>query len=186
MPAFIEEGRRLNEIRKALIYLSIWKSISALYLAPDNGVVVSPGFDNDQDRGNSGVFGYVKDWVVRPTVSLFKLANPFRRDGKTRRIPLHKLYRVVGVEDSALANILLGYQGSTWKLHTKAYLLRRRRQSDDPESVVPSDSEIATFILVAATIDPYIPTVRPRAIKKHKGQLTVKPAAINRSRFDYI
>ena len=115
MPAFIEEGRRLNEIRKALIYLSIWKSIGALYLAPDNGVVVSPGFDNDQDRGNSGVFGYVKDWVVRPTVSLFKLANPFRRDGKTRRIPLHKLYRVVGVEDSALTNILLGYQGSTWK-----------------------------------------------------------------------
>jgi 5-enolpyruvylshikimate-3-phosphate synthase len=90
------------------------------------------------------------------------------------------------VEDSALTNILLGYQGSTWKEHTKAYLLRRRRQSDDPESVVPSDFEIATFILVAATIDPYIPTVRPRAIKKHKSQLTVVPAAINRSRFDYI
>jgi hypothetical protein len=168
MPAFIEEGRRLNEIRKALIYLSIWQSLGAIYLAPDNGVVVSPGFDNDQDRGNSGILGYVKDWVVRPTVSLFKLANSFNRDGKTRRIPLHKLYQVVGVEDSALTNILLGYQGKTWKLHTETYLLRRRRQSDDPESAVPSDSEIATFILVAASVAPYIPKEKPRAIKKHK------------------
>jgi 5-enolpyruvylshikimate-3-phosphate synthase len=78
------------------------------------------------------------------------------------------------------------YRAQVPKLHTKTYLLRRRRQSDDPETVVPSDFEIATFILVAATVDPYIPTVRPRATKKHKGQQSVKPAAINRSRFDYI
>jgi hypothetical protein len=120
--------------------LSIWQSLGAIYLAPDNGVVVSPGFDNDQDNGNSGVLGYIKDWVVRPTVSLFMLANIFKRDGKTRRIPLHKLYQVEGVEDSALTNILLGYQGKSWKLHTETYLLRRRRQLDDPDSAVPSDS----------------------------------------------
>jgi hypothetical protein len=137
-------------------------------LVPDNGLVVSPGFESGQDNGNSGVLGYAKDWVVRPTVSLFKLANVFKRDGKTRRIPLHKLYQVVRVEDSALTNPRLGYQGSTWRIHVETYLLRRRRQSDDPDSVVPSDSEIATFVLVAGTISPYIPKVKPRALKKHK------------------
>ncbi len=48
------------------------------------------------------------------------------------------------------------------------YLLRRRRQLDDPESAVPSDSEIATFVLVAGTVSPYIPKENPCAIKKHK------------------
>ncbi len=77
MPAFIEEGRRLNEIGKVLIYLSIWQSLGAIYLVPDNGVVVSPGFDT--------------------------------------------------------------------------------------ESAVPSDSEIAIFVLVAVTVSPYIPKEKPRA-----------------------
>ncbi len=86
----------------------------------------------------------------------------------TRRIPLHKLYQVVGVEASGRTNILLGYQGNSWKLHAETYLLRRRRQSDDPESAVPSDSEIATFVLVAGTVSPYIPKEKLRAIKKHK------------------
>jgi hypothetical protein len=53
------------------------------------------------------------------------------------------------VEDSARTNILFDYQGSSWRLRTDTYLLRRRRQLDDPESAVPSDSEIATFVLVA-------------------------------------
>jgi hypothetical protein len=168
MPAFIEEEKRLNEIRKALIYLSIWQSLGAVYLAPDNGVVVSTGFDTEPDNSNAGLLGYIKDWVVRPTKSLFKIANVFNRDGKTRRTPLHKLYQVVGVEDSARTNILFGYQGSSWRLHTDTYLLRRRRQLDDPESAVPSDSEIATFVLVAATVSPYIPKEKPRAFKKRK------------------
>ncbi len=170
MPAFIEEERRLNEIRKALIYLSLWQSLGAVYLAPDNGVVVSPGFDTEQDNGNSGLLGYIKDWEVRPTKSLFKIADIFKRDKKTRRVPLHKLYQVVGVENSARTNILFGYQGSAWKLHTETYLLslRRRRQLDDPDSAVPSDSEIATFVLVAGTVSPYIPKEKPRAFKKHK------------------
>ncbi len=168
MPAFIEEEKRLNEIRKALIYLSLWRSLGAVYLAPDNGVVVSTGFDTEPDNSNAGLLGYIKDWVVRPTKSLFKIANIFKRDGKTRRIPLHKLYQVVGAEDFARTNILLGYQGKSWKLHTETYLLRRRRQIDDPDSAVPSDSEIATFVLVAATVSPYIPKEKPRAIKKHK------------------
>ena len=168
MPAFIEEEKRLNEIRKALIYLSLWQSLGAVYLAPDNGVVVSTGFDTEPDNSNAGLLGYIKDWVVRPTKSLFKIANVFNRDGKTRRIPLHKLYQVVGVEASARTNILFGHQGSSWKLHTETYLLRRRRQLDDPESAVPSDPEIATFVLVAGTVSPYIPKEIPRAIKKHK------------------
>jgi hypothetical protein len=168
MPAFIEEEKRLNDIRKALIYLSLWQSVGAVYLAPDNGVVVSTGFDTEPDNANAGLLGYIKDWVVRPTKSLFKLANIFKRDGKTRRIPLHKLYQVVGVEPSARTNILFGYQGSSWRLHTETYLLRRKRQSDDPESAVPSDSEIATFVLVAGTLTPYIPKEKPCAVKKHK------------------
>ncbi len=53
------------------------------------------------------------------------------------------------MEDSARTNILFDYQGSSWRLRTDTYLLRRRRQLDDPESAVPSDSEIATFVLVA-------------------------------------
>jgi hypothetical protein len=169
MPAFIEEEERLNKIRKALIYLSLWQSLGAVYLAPDNGVVVSTGFDTEPDNANAGLLGYIKDWVVRPTKSLFKLASIFKRDGKTRRIPLHKLYQVVGVEPSARTDILFGYQGNSWRLHTDTYLLRRRRQLlDDPESAVPSDPEIATFVLVAATVAPYIPKEIPRAIKKHK------------------
>jgi hypothetical protein len=168
MLAFIEEEKRLNEIRKALIYLSLWQSLGAVYLAPDNGVVVSTGFDTEPDNSNAGLLGYIKDWVVRPTKSLFNIASIFKRDGKTRRIPLHKLYQVVGVEDSARTNILFGYQGSSWRLHTETYLQRRRRQLDDPESAVPSDSEIATFVLVAATISPYIPKEIPRASKKRK------------------
>jgi hypothetical protein len=168
MPAFIEEEKRLNDIRKALIYLSLWQSLGAVYLAPDNGVVVSTGFDTEPDNSNAGLLGYIKDWVVRPTKSLFKIANVFNRDGNTRMIPLHKLYQVVGVEPSARTNILFGYQGSSWRLHTDTYLLRRRRQLDDPESAVPSDSEIATFVLVAGTVSPYIPKEIPRASKKHK------------------
>ncbi len=168
MPAFIEEEKRLNDIRKALIYLSLWQSLGAVYLAPDNGVVVSSGFDTEPDNSNAGLLGYIKDWVVRPTKSLFNIASIFKRDGKTRRIPLHKLYQVVGVEDSARTNILFGYQGSSWRLHTETYLHRRRRQLDDPESAVPSDSEIATFVLVAATISPYTPKEIPRASKKRK------------------
>ncbi len=168
MPVFIEEGKRLNEIRKALIYLSIWQTRGAIYLVPDNGLVVSPGFDSGQDNGNSGSVGYIKNWVLRPTVSLFKLANIFKRDGKTRRIPLHKLYQVVRVEDSALTNSQLVFQGKSWRLHAETYLLRRRRQSDDPCSEVPSDSEIATFVLVVGAISPYIPKKKPRALKKHK------------------
>ena len=73
------------------------------------------------------------------------------------------------MEASARTNILFGYQGNSWRLHTDTYLLRRRRQLlDDPESAVPSDPEIATFVLVAATVAPYIPKEIPRAIKKHK------------------
>jgi hypothetical protein len=168
MPVFIEEDKRLNEIRKSLFYLSIWQTRGAFYLVPDNGLVVSPGFDSGQDNGNPGVLGYIKDLVVRPTVSLFKLANIFKRDGKTRRIPLNKLYQVVRVEDSALTNPQLGFQGRSWRLHTETYLLRRRRQSDDIDSDVPSDFEIATFVLVAGAISPYIPKEKPRALKKHK------------------
>jgi hypothetical protein len=50
MPAFIEEEKRLNDIRKALIYLSLWQPLGAVYLAPDNGVVVSTGFDTEPDN----------------------------------------------------------------------------------------------------------------------------------------
>jgi hypothetical protein len=168
MPVFIDEVKRLNEIRKALIYLSIWQSRGTIYLAPDNGIVVSPGFDSGRDNGNSGSLGYIKDWVVRPTVSLFKLANTFKRNGKTRRIPLHKLYQVMRAGDSSLTDYQLGFQGKSWRLHAETYLLRRSRQSDDPCSDVPSDSEIATFILVAVFISPYIPKEKPCALKKHK------------------
>jgi hypothetical protein len=83
MPAFIEEEKRLNEIRKALIYLSLWQSLGAVYLAPDNGVVVSTEFDTEPDNSNASLLGYIKDWVVRPTKSPFKIANIFKRDGKT-------------------------------------------------------------------------------------------------------
>ena len=168
MPAFIEEEKRLNDIRKALIYLSLWQSVGAVYLAPDNGVVVSTGFDTEPDNANAGLLGYIKDWVVRPTKSLFKLASIFKRDGKTRRIPLHKLYQIVRVEDSTLTDPQLGFQGKSWRLHTETYLSRRQRQSNDIGSIVPSESEVTTFVLVAATISPYTPKEKPRALKKHK------------------
>jgi hypothetical protein len=168
MPVFLEEDKRLDEIKRALVYLSIWQTRGAFYLVPDNGLVSSPGFDFGQDNENPGALGFIKDLVLRPTVSLFRLANISKRDGKTRRIPLHKLYQVVRVEDSALTDPQLGFQGESWRLHTETYLSRRQRQSNDIGSIVPSESEITTFVLVAATISPYTPKEKPRALKKHK------------------
>jgi hypothetical protein len=61
MPVFIEEEKRLNEIGRALIYLSLWQSLGAIYLAPDNGVVVSTGFDTEPD--NRVILG---NYTLRP------------------------------------------------------------------------------------------------------------------------
>ena len=88
MSVFIEEEKRLNDTRKALIYLSLWQSLGAVYLTPDNGVVVSTGFDTEPDNSNAGLLGYIKDWVVRPTKSLFKLANVFSKEtGRPEEFP---------------------------------------------------------------------------------------------------
>ena len=168
MPVFLEEDKRFDEIKRALAYLSIWQTRGAFYLVPDNGVVNSPEFDFEQGNENSGALGFIKDLILRPTVSLFRLANISKRNGKTRRIPLHKLYQIVRVEDSALTDPQLGFQGKSWRLHTETYLSRRQRQSNDIGSIVPSESEVTTFVLVAATISPYIPKEKPRALKKHK------------------
>ena len=168
MPVFLEEDKRLDEIKRALVYLSIWQTRGAFYLVPDNGLVNSPGLNFGQDNDIPGALGFIKDLVFRPTVSLFKLANISKRNGKTRRIPLHKLYQIVRVEDSALTDPQLGFQGKSWRLHTETYLSRRQRHSNDIGSIVPSESEVTTFVLVAATISPYIPKEKPRALKKHK------------------
>ena len=168
MPVFLESDKSFDEIKRALAYLSIWQTRGAFYLVPDNGVVNSPGFDFEQDNENSGALGFIKDLILRPTVSLFRLANISKRNGKTRRIPLHKLYQIVRVEDLSLTDPQLGFQGKSWRLHTEAYLSRRQRQSSDIGSIVPSESEVTTFVLVAATISPYTPKEKPRALKKHK------------------
>ena len=116
------------------------------YQVPTNGVIRSPGTKYGEDKDNYGSIGSVDEWSIRPSSSLLKRSNIFNKGGRIRKTPLSKLYTLVRAEDFNLITSNIGGRRATaWNYYIAEFL-----RLDN--TVVCSDRELATFMLIVARI----------------------------------
>ena len=135
-------------VERALTYLVIWHFKGITYKVPTNGVVRSPGSKTGEDKENFGSLGDTETWFIRPTTGLLKRSNIFNKGGRTRKVPLTKLYTAVRAEDYNLNLVAIrGRPVIPWDYFVKSYFGWGER-----EFATPSPQEAATFILLVARL----------------------------------
>ena len=157
----------LSEFKVALIYLEQWELLDpeGRYQIPVSGKIRSP----ESHIKTKGSLGYLFDWFLRPNrdKNLFEKSSIAIQSGCTRRAPLRSFYRLEysgeDVVDSISTDKFLSENPSDrrerdcWSKYVKGYLEARRRerahqQSKSPYRVrCPTDSEVASILLLAAT-----------------------------------
>ncbi len=161
----------LTEFKTALIYLEQWELLNpgGHYDIPLSGRIRSPGLDIQ----TWGSLGYLFDWFLRPNNNKESLSTVTItiQSGLIRRVPLKSLYRLVysgeDLIDSVSTDKFLAENPSErrdrdcWSIYVRGYLDKRRQEREQHRSVgqyivrCPSDSEVATILLLAATYLPY-------------------------------
>ena len=135
-------------VERALTYLVIWHFKGIAYKVPTNGVVRSPGTKTGEDKENFGSLGDTETWFIRPTSGLLKRSNIYNKGGRTRKVPLTKLYTAIRAEDYKLNLVAIrGRPVIPWDYFVKSYFGWGER-----EFAVPLPQEAATFILLVARL----------------------------------
>ena len=161
----------LSEFKTALIYLEQWELLNpgGHYIIPPSGKIDSPKIDIT----SKGSLGYLFDWFLacRRRKKQLGKASADIQSGLKRRAPLGSYYRLEycgeDLIDSISTDKFLAENPSErrekdcWSIYVKGYLDKRRQEREQYLSVDqyivrgPSDSEVATILLVAATYLPY-------------------------------
>ena len=147
MEGFFSDCDEPITVERALTYLVIWHYKGITYRVPTNGVIRSPGTNTGEDKDNFGSLGDTETWFIRPTSGLLKRSNIFNRGGRTRKIPLTKLYTAVRAEEfNLIVSAIKGRLVIPWDYFVKSHLREER------EFATPSPQEAATFVLLVARL----------------------------------
>lgn len=139
----LEEDFR--SVERALFYLAVWNERGKSYLIPSNGAVRSPGTAFGEDRTNFGSLGYTTTWIIRPTSSLLKRSNLFNKGGRTRKVPLGKLYTAARTENLNLNLTSIVGAVLPWKFYIDSYLNWRCER-------FPPEAAVVHFILLVGRL----------------------------------
>jgi hypothetical protein len=161
----------LSEFKTALIYLEQWELLNpgGHYIIPPSGKIDSPKIDII----SKGSLGYLFNWFLACRLHKRQLgrASADIQSGLKRRVPLGSYYRLEYCGEDLIGSISTDKslaekpserrERDCWSIYVKGYLNKKRQEREKHLSVdqyivrCPSDSEVATILLIAVSYLPY-------------------------------